>query len=123
MSGIRPRTKGHFVICNLGDVVVVPFPFVDVTAERRRPCVIISHSAFNEATRHSVCAMITTASRPPWAGDVAIGDLITAGLHVPCVIRWKVFTLPNENIVRRLGILAVSDHLALVEALNKVALD
>ena len=32
------------MICDVGDVVVVPFPFVDVAAEKRRPSLILSHN-------------------------------------------------------------------------------
>jgi mRNA interferase MazF len=98
------------VICNLGDVVVVPFPFVDIAAEKRRPSVILSRQAFNQANGHSICAMITTASRTKWSSDIAIADIATAGLPKPCVIRFKLFTLPNAIILRRAGTLAGPDH-------------
>ena len=94
------------MICDFGDVVVVPFPFVDFAADKRRPAVVLSHATFNEAHGHSICAMITTAARSKWRSDVAIEDLKPAGLNRPCVIRWKLFTLPNEFILRRAGSLA-----------------
>jgi mRNA interferase MazF len=98
------------VICDFGDVVVVPFPFVDVAAEKRRPSLILSHATFNESHGHSICAMITTAARSRWASDVAIGDLKPAGLNRPCVVRWKLFTLPNNIILRHAGRLIPSDR-------------
>jgi mRNA interferase MazF len=100
------------VICDLGDVVTVPFPFVEVAALKRRPAVVLSNRAFNEDNRHSICAMITAGSRSRWARDVSIGAWAKAGLSRPCVIRWKIFTLPNENILKRLGTLAVDDRRA-----------
>ncbi len=98
------------MICDFGDVVVVPFPFVDIAAEKRRPSVILSHTAFNGSHGHSICAMITTAARSKWPSDVAIADLKPAGLNRPCVVRWKLFTLPNELILRRAGKLASGDR-------------
>jgi mRNA interferase MazF len=98
------------VICDFGDVVVVPFPFVDLAAEKRRPSLILSHKTFNDTHGHSICAMITAAARSKWPSDVAIEDLKPAGLNRPCVIRWKLFTLPNDFILRRAGILASSDR-------------
>ena len=44
------------MICDLGDVVIVPFPFVDTAAEKRRPSVVLSREAFNEINGHSICA-------------------------------------------------------------------
>lgn len=98
------------MICDLGDVVVLPFPFVDIAAEKRRPSVVLSRQAFNRANGHSVCAMITTAARSNWPSDIAITDLATAGLPRPCVVRFKLFTLPNEIILRRAGVLAECDR-------------
>lgn len=98
------------MICESGDVVVVPFPFVDVAAEKRRPSVILSHQDFNRAHGHSICAMITTAARSAWPSDIAIDDLSAAGLPHACVVRWKLFTLPNAIIIRRAGTLGTPDR-------------
>ena len=83
------------MICDLGDVVVVPFPFVDVAAEKRRPSLVLSRRTFNRSSGHSICAMITTAGRTRWPSDVTIDDLAAAGLPRACVVRWKLFTLPS----------------------------
>ena len=109
------------MICDFGDVAVVPFPFVDIAAEKRRPSLILSHEAFNKAHRHSICAMITTAVGSKWPSDVAIADLMSAGLHHPCVVRWKLFTLPNDIILRRAGKLAPRD-LSLVVSVARTVL-
>lgn len=98
------------MICERGDVVVVPFPFVDVAAEKRRPAVVLSRREFNDANGHSVCAMVTTAGQTAWPSDVAITDLSSAGLRRACVVRFKIFTLPNAIILRRAGALAETDR-------------
>lgn len=98
------------MICDAGDVVVVPFPFVDIAAEKRRPSVVLSRLAFNEAHGHSICAMITTAARSAWPSDIAIADLGAAGLSRSCMVRWKLFTLPNAIILRRAGALSEQDR-------------
>lgn len=98
------------MICDLGDVVIVPFPFVDISAEKRRPSVILSNQAFNGSHGHSICAMITTAGNTAWSSDITIGDLDAAGLMRPCVVRFKLFTLPNAIILRRAGALTGHDR-------------
>jgi mRNA interferase MazF len=98
------------VICDLGDVVVVPFPFVDIAAEKRRPSVVLSRQEFNRSNGHSICAMVTTASRTNWPSDVEIADLEAAGLPRLCVVRFKLFTLPNSIILRQAGALAEFDR-------------
>jgi mRNA interferase MazF len=108
------------VICDAGDVVVVPFPFVDVAAEKRRPSLILSQRPFNQSSGHSICAMITTASRARWTSDITISDLAAAGLRRPCVVRWKLFTLPNEIILKRAGRLCDSDRNSVTGAAQKI---
>lgn len=110
------------MLCDAGDVVIVPFPFVDVTAEKRRPSVILSRRTFNEAHGHSVCAMITTAARSHWPSDIPIANTSAAGLPRACVVRWKVFTLPNAIILRRADALARDDYDGVVAAARGILL-
>ncbi len=104
------------MICEAGDVIVVPFPFVDAAGQKRRPSLVLSRKAFNETSGHTICTMITTAGRTRWLGDVAINDLSAAGLQRSCVVRWKLFTLPNEIILRQAGRLSARDHRAIIDA-------
>ena len=90
------------MLCDAGDIVVVPFPFTDGPGVKRRPALVISPSAFNRQAAHSVLAMITSASGRAWPGDVPLqgGPL---GLHQPCVVRMKFFTFDNRLIVKVIG--------------------
>ncbi len=104
------------------DVLVVPFPFTDRAAQKRRPAVALSVRSANSATGHTVCAMVTSADNPPWPNDVAIRDLAAAGLPAASVIRLKWFTIDNRLILRRAGALAESDRRALRQVIRS-ALD
>ena len=95
------------------DVVIVPFPFTDRQASKRRPALVLSAAAFSRVTRHSVLAMITSAEQSSWPGDVAIADLEAAGLPAPCVVRLKLFTLDHRLILKRIGKLGTADSGAL----------
>ena len=95
------------------DVVVVRFPFTDRQASKRRPALVLSSASFNTAALHSVLAMITSAEQSAWPGDVAITDLVAAGLPANCLLRLKLFTLDHRLIVRRVGSLAAKDRAAL----------
>ena len=94
--------------CDAWAVVVVPFPFSEKLGFKRRPALVLSNAAFNKVG-HTVLAMITSKGHDPWPGDVSLADLSSAGLHVPCIVRLKLFTLDNRLLLRRIGSLGVSD--------------
>ena len=103
------------------DVVVVPFPFTDKAAQKRRPAVVLSSAKnFNDKVRHTVMAMVTSATNPSWALDVPIRNLAAAGLPAPSVVRMKLFTLDHKFILRRAGKLAAQDQGAVRSALDKL---
>jgi mRNA interferase MazF len=102
------------------DVVVVPFPFTDRAASKRRPAVVLSAGAFNRRAGHSVMAMITSVMENAWPQEVAIQDLRAAGLSVNCCVRFKLFTLDNGLILRKAGRLSKVDAAATERAVRAV---
>lgn len=102
-----------------GDVVVVPFPFTDKKAGKRRPALVISDAAhFNIG--HSVLAMITSRGNAPWPLDAPILDGNAAGLSAPSMVRMKLFTLDERLILRKVGALSVKDAKSVASALKKL---
>lgn len=99
------------MICDRYEIVVVPFPFDEIPVRKRRPVVVLSGRAFNDKNGHSVVAMITTAKKTAWPSDVVINDLQSAGLVIPCVARMRLQSMPNDLIVRKLGVLGGLDRL------------
>lgn len=85
------------------DVVVVPFPYADRLAEKRRPALVISN---RKLALHGLVwlAMITSADNEPWSSDVAIADLKRSGLPAPSVVRpAKIACIDPSRIDRRIG--------------------
>lgn len=105
------------MICERWEVVIVPFPFTDRTAAKRRPALTLSDRAFNQHG-HTILAMITSAAHSAWPGDCPIGDFAAAGLTVPCVLRLKVFTLDNRLLLRKAGTLSAADRKAATRAIK-----
>lgn len=99
------------MICERYDVVVVPFPFTDRDATKRRPAVALSADHdFGGIIGQTVFAMITQAARSNWPFDQSIFDIESAGLAKGCVVRMKLFTLDNRIIIRRVGKLSAADR-------------
>jgi len=97
------------VTCEPWDVVVVPFPFTDSPASKRRPALVLSSREFNATSGHSLMAQITKAKQSAWPGDFSIANE-EAGLPEECIVRMKLFTIDNRLILKRTGRLSVSDQ-------------
>ncbi|MDE2183315.1 MAG: type II toxin-antitoxin system PemK/MazF family toxin [Alphaproteobacteria bacterium] len=103
------------------DVVVVPFPYADRLAEKRRPAVVVSSPALEK--RHGLVwlAMVTSASNPSWSCDVAISDLHLSGLPAASVVRSaKIATVDTARVLRRIGKLAAKDAKAMKAKLREL---
>lgn len=97
------------MICETGEVAIVPFPFVDLTVSKVRPALVLSNRVFNEDNGSTILVMITTAKRSTWPSDIPLSDVETAGLKPGCYVRWKVFTLSNELLQKTAGFLSRND--------------
>lgn len=105
------------------EVVKVPFPFTDAKVAKVRPALIISDAVhFNAKIGLSIMAMITSLknSQIPWPSDVLINDLKIAGLPVPSLIRFKLFTLDHRLILDSLGTLSKRDALLVQNKLKQI---
>ena len=94
----------------LFDVVVVPFPFTDRNATKRRPALVLTTVSFNQKARHSVLAMITSADQSSWPGDHPVENIEVAGLPAACLVRLKLFTLDHRLVIRKAGVLSPADQ-------------
>lgn len=80
-----------------GDVVLVPFPFTDLSATRVRPAVVVSSEEYREDTSDLIVAMVTSQ---PQTGttDCRLQDWQEAGLIYPSWVRSKLATLEQSLI-------------------------
>lgn len=100
-----------------GEVLVLPFPYSDRLAEKRRPALVVSKPALERAHGLVWVAMITSGA--PKKDDVAISDLTRAGLAAASVVRpTKLATIEPHRVLRAAGRLSKSD---LAETLKTVA--
>jgi mRNA interferase MazF len=91
-----------------GDVVLIPFPFTDLSAIKTRPAVVVSVSAFERATGDLTVAMITSSPQSiPY--DTALADWKQANLLYPSWVRAKLVTLSPVLIRHRPGRLSGRD--------------
>lgn len=104
------------------DTAVVPFPFAEVAVLKRRPVAILSARNFNVTHGSTLVAMITTAKGTNWPSDIVIRDIVEAGLAVPCILRLRLTTIPNDLILRGIGRLGAPDRMACERAVAQMLL-
>jgi len=91
------------------DIILVPFPFTDLSTNKRRPSLIISPDDFNQSD-DSIIAFITSNIPDQLRfGDYSIKDWKNSGLPLPSIIRMKFATISNSIVIRKLGKLSEND--------------
>jgi mRNA interferase MazF len=104
-----------------GDVIIVPFPFTDQTAIKKRPAVVISSEAYQRERPDLILMAITSQLRPaPAVGEVAVVHWQAAGLLKPSVIKPLISTIEARLVLRQIGQLHADDQKALRQVLAAV---
>jgi mRNA interferase MazF len=109
---------------NVGDVLLVPFPFTDQQGVKQRPAVVVSSSAYNARRPDVVIMAITSVVRNANTalafGEASLTDWQAAGLLKPSVLKPVFTTIEQRLIIKQLGTLSTTDANALREVLRQV---
>jgi len=104
-----------------GDLVLVPFPFTDQSATKRRPAVVVSSTAYHRERPDLVILAVTSQLRPvTGVGEAAITQWKEAGLLRPSVFKPVLATIERGLVLRTLGRLADEDRAALRKVLAEI---
>jgi len=93
-----------------GDIVLVSFPFTDMSARKVRPAVIVSS---NPQKSDVIVAFITSRADAPGSYDLRLDDsdpgFASTGLKQTSIFRMnKIITLDQSILQRRLGVASVT---------------
>lgn len=89
------------MICSPGDLVLIPFPFSDLQATKKRPVLVLT-----SPDRHGdfICLAVTSVPQP--SPNILIGSnqLLIGNLPKVSWVRVeKIFTLDHRLIIKGLG--------------------
>lgn len=85
-------TGNNTIIYQKGDIVLLPFPFTNLTIAKTRPAVVVSTETFQRQTGDFTVAMITSIPHAtPY--DYALKDWKASRLLRPSWVRTKLATL------------------------------
>jgi len=88
------------------EVVLVRYPFSDLTAAKVRPAVIV-----NETHPSKDCMVVPLTSRTTslLPDEFVLADWAAAGLHVPSAAKRGIYTVHESLIVKSVGRLSSAD--------------
>ena len=108
------------------DIVLIPFPYSDLSSEKKRPVIILSNRWYNNRNSDVICCAITTNPNRIMDGiEITPVDLESGRLDKLCFIKpGTVFTLYKKKILKRLATLNVKASKEVVKNLNlKITID
>jgi mRNA interferase MazF len=84
-----------------GDVVVLPFPFSDLSGTKRRPALVVATLTGDDVI---LCQITSRASSDDYSVPIAGADFISGGLRQDSNVRPnRLFTADSNIVVYRAG--------------------
>jgi mRNA interferase MazF len=102
-----------------GDIVLVAFPFTDLSSTKRRPALVVSPDAFNE-TLHDV-VLVALTSQLAGTDGIAIDptDCVEGILPKRSAVKpSKIFTMHASLVVKKIGAARPEKTAQVLEALR-----
>ncbi len=110
--------------CKQGDVILVPFPFTDLTTVKQRPALVLSADWLNVSRNDCVVAAITSQipfDLQPDEYRLSADDLLAGGLLKPSLVRLgKLFTMSKNLFRKQLGTLPKATMAVVLEQVEQV---
>lgn len=104
-----------------GDVILVPFPFSDQSAAKKRPAAVVSSDHCNSSSQDLVIMAITSQTeKSTGVGGSLIHEWEKAGLLKPSAVKPALSTIEKTLIIKKLGKLSAKDPAAMENALGKL---
>ena len=103
-----------------GDVVLIPFPYTDLSASKTRPAVVVSSDIYHAARPELLLAYVSSQiSQANPTIDYVLADWEDAGLLNPSFVRPKVAAVEPALVVYRVGALSTQDLLEVDRCLRR----
>ncbi len=85
-----------------GDIVVIPFPFSDLSGNKRRPAFVLATLSGDDII---LCQITTRIKKDKYSITLSYSDFVTGTLPVESYIRPnRIFTADKHLILRKAGL-------------------
>jgi len=108
------------------DIVLIPFPFTDLSGTKKRPVLVISSDEFNRLSEDVIVVQITSNLRSGFEEynvrisnddlEICYGEPI-----IPSIVKpYRIFSLDKRLIIRKIGKLSEDKFREVLEKLKEV---
>ncbi|HHT9125849.1 MAG TPA: type II toxin-antitoxin system PemK/MazF family toxin [Candidatus Brocadiia bacterium] len=89
------------------DILIIPIPFTNLTANKKRPVVVLSNDHYNNKAEDIVVIAVTSnIERKEYSILISNQDLEEGVLPHQSIVRVdKIYTLNNSIVIKKLGVL------------------
>ncbi|NOT02062.1 MAG: type II toxin-antitoxin system PemK/MazF family toxin [Phycisphaerales bacterium] len=101
-----------------GDVVLVRFPFTNLSAVKKRPALVVSPGDFTD--RHGDVVIVALTSQPQPTEEDSLQGWMTAGLLKETWLKPLIGTVAAGVVERRLGSLSPYDRSRVAATLRRL---
>lgn len=88
------------------EVVLVRYPFSDLSSSKVRPAVVINAPHLSQDV---MLAPLTSRTTPLLAGEFVLAEWMDAGLNVETAVKRGIFTIHQKLIIKSVGKLSATD--------------
>lgn len=101
-----------------GDIVVLPYPFSDLSQAKRRPALVVASAGGDDLI---LCQMTSQANRDRYALLIDPTDLQNGTLNQPGYVRPnRLFTADRQILLYRIGMLKPAKLTTVVDAIVRI---
>ena len=108
-------------VYDFGEIILVPFPFTDQSATKKRPAVVVSSKAYSLNLQDIILMAVTSQIKPSAVfGETMITKWQLASLLKPSVIKPVFTTIEKSLVLKKLGRLTQQDMAALRSTIQNI---
>ncbi len=101
--------------CSRNDVVLVRYPFTDLSGSKVRPAIVVSAP---HPSQDVFIVPLTSRTDSLLEGEFGLSQWKAAGLNVPTAMKRGLYTVHETLVLRRVGTLAAADAARLRNSLR-----
>ena len=106
------------------DIVLIPFLYSDLSAQKKRPVLVISNKNYNSNNQDVICCAITS-KLDALGVKIKNSDLEEGNLKLNSVVKpGKIYSIFKPRIIRKIGKLNISKTKEVIENVyEKIKMD